>query len=151
MLHNVEDLPLFLLQQGDPRHFLYGYVGMEDRTLDPLIRPGSFVQIDPRQAKVSKGLWASEYDRPIYFTELRDNQYACSWCELDGSHLILIPSLRSPVQIRQLRYPHDAQIVGRVTVVTMRIAANQFDTSGELSGNEPSLHRSSLGEQRSHR
>jgi transcriptional regulator with XRE-family HTH domain len=133
LVHRLEDIPLFLLQQGDPQHSLYGYIGTEDYTLDPLIRAGSFVQIDPRQTKITKGVWLSEHDRPVYFTELRDNRYACSWCELDGSHLLLIPSPRSPMPIRQVRYPQDAEIVGRVTVITMRIAAAQPDPSGKLS------------------
>ncbi|MGB8889254.1 MAG: hypothetical protein WCC87_21180 [Candidatus Korobacteraceae bacterium] len=122
MFQGVREIPLFMLQQGDPRHSLYGYIGSEDYTLEPLIRPGSLVQIDARQTKINKSVWASEHDRPVYFTELRDNRYACSWCELDGSHLLLIPSPQSQMQIRHVRYPQDAEIVGRVTVVTMRIA-----------------------------
>jgi hypothetical protein len=92
MVRELGKIPLFLLQQADPRHSLYGYIGTEDYTLDPLIRPGSFVKIDARQTKINKDVWANEHDRPVYFTELRDNHYACSWCELDGSHLLLIPS-----------------------------------------------------------
>jgi transcriptional regulator with XRE-family HTH domain len=122
MLQDLSDIPLFLLQQADPRHSLYGYIGTEDYTLHPLIRPGTFVQIDSRQTKVAKGVWLNEHDRPIYFTELRDNRYACSWCEIEGNNLFLIPSPRSPVPIRQVRYPQDAEIVGRVTVITMQIA-----------------------------
>ena len=133
MFQNLEDIPLFLLQQADPRHSLYGYIGTEDHTLDPLIRPGSFVQIDSRQTKIAKGAWLSEHNRPVYFTELRDNRYACSWCELDGSQLLLIPSPQSQMQIRHVRYPQDAEIVGRVTVITMRIAEAQPDSSGEVS------------------
>jgi hypothetical protein len=121
-----------MLQQGDPRHSLYGYIGSEDYTLEPLIRPGSLVQIDARQTKITKGAWLSEHDRPVYFTELRDNCYACSWCELDGSQLLLIPSPQSQMPIRHVRYPQDAEIVGRVTVVTMRIADSQQDPSGEF-------------------
>jgi hypothetical protein len=30
----------------DWRDSLYGYIGMQDHTLDPIIRPGSFVQIE---------------------------------------------------------------------------------------------------------
>ena len=78
MFRSFGEIPLFLLHQADPRHSLYGYIGTEDYTLDPLIRPGSFVQIDPRQTKITKGVWLSEHDRPVYFTELRDNYYACS-------------------------------------------------------------------------
>jgi hypothetical protein len=105
----------------DLRKKLCGYIGLEDYTLYPHIRPGSFVEIDARMNKVRSGGWQNEFDRPIYFVELRDG-YACSWCELDNHHLILIPCPQSRSQVRQLRYPMDADIVGRVTAVTMRIA-----------------------------
>jgi transcriptional regulator with XRE-family HTH domain len=133
MLQGLGEMPLFLLQQAGLRDVLYGYVGTEDYTLDPLIRPGAFVQIDPRQNKVTKGVWPSEHDRPVYFVELRDNRYACSWCAIEGSRLLLVPSPKSQVPIRNLRYPQDAEIIGRVTGVAMRIAQLQPDTSGEFS------------------
>lgn len=115
------EIPVALLQQLDLRNSVCGYIGLEDYTLFPLIRPGSFVEIDEQQDKVKPGDWQSEFDRPIYFVELR-NGYACCWCELDGNHLMLVPSPQSRGQIRQLRYPTEADIVGRVTAVTMRIA-----------------------------
>jgi transcriptional regulator with XRE-family HTH domain len=126
MFSNLSDIPIFLLQQSDPKHAVYGYIGTEDYTLHPLIRPGSFVQIDTRQTKISNDFGRkSEYERPVYFTELRDNRYACSWCQLDGNYLFLIPSPQSLVGIRQFRFPQDADIVGRVTVITMRIAESR--------------------------
>ncbi len=121
-------IPVALLQQLDLRRSLCGYIGLEDYTLYPLIRPGSFVEIDERQNKVKVGSWQNEFDRPIYFVELR-NGYACSWCELDGKQLMLVPCPQSRGQVRQLRYPTEADIIGRVTAVTMRIA--------EVEGNQP--------------
>jgi transcriptional regulator with XRE-family HTH domain len=118
-------IPIALLQQMDLRECLCGYIGLEDYTLYPLIRPGSFVEIDERQNKVKAGSWQNEFDRPIYFVELR-NGYACSWCELEGNQLMLVPCPQSRGQVRQLRYPTEADIIGRVTAVTMRIA----DVSG---------------------
>lgn len=115
------EVPVGLLQHLDLRHSVYGYIGADDYTLFPHIRPGSFVQIDPRQRSVLHRGWQNEFDRPIYFVELRD-RYVCSWCELTGRELTLIPSARSRVQARHVRYPDDAEIVGRVTAVTMQIA-----------------------------
>ncbi len=70
-------------------------------------------------------MWPSEHERPVYFVELRDNRYACSWCELEGNHLLLVPSPNSPVPIRHLRYPQDAEIVGRVIGFAHRIVQFQ--------------------------
>jgi transcriptional regulator with XRE-family HTH domain len=121
-------IPIALLQQMDLRECLCGYIGLEDYTLYPLIRPGSFVEIDERQNKVKPGNWQNEFDRPIFFVELRDG-YACSWCELDGNQLLLIPYPQSRKQIRQVRYPAEADIVGRVTAVTMTIASGEGNQS----------------------
>ncbi len=57
MFQGLGEMPLFLVQHAGVRDVLYGYVGTEDYTLDPLIRPGAFVQIDPHQNKVTKGIW----------------------------------------------------------------------------------------------
>jgi hypothetical protein len=100
---------------------MYGYIGLNDYTMYPLIRPGSFVQIDGNQRKIKHGTWRTEFERPIYFVELRE-EYVCSWCEIKEGHLISIPYPNSPVEIRRFPYPREAEIVGRVTGVAMRIA-----------------------------
>ena len=132
-LTRLGEMPFFLAQHAGTRDVLYGYVGTEDYTLDPLIRPGAFVQIDPHQNKVIKGVWPSEHDRPVYFVELRDDRYACSWCDHEGNRLLLVPSPKSPVSIRYLRYPQDAEIVGRVTGIAMLIAEFQPAPRAEVS------------------
>ena len=125
MFETWGEVPVELLQQMDLRRSLWGYIGLEDDTLYPFIRPGSFVEIDGKQNKVKARNWQNEFDRPIYFVELR-NDYACTWCELDGNQLLLIPCPQSRGQIRHVRFPTEADIVGRVTAVTMSIAeANQ--------------------------
>src|SRR6202790_5886081 len=59
------EVPIALIQHLDIRHSLYGYIGLEDLTLYPLLRPGSFVQIDPRVRKVQPFPSRTEADRPI--------------------------------------------------------------------------------------
>lgn len=115
------EIPIGLLQQIDLRNSVIGFVGLEDRTMYPWLRPGSLVQIDSRQKAIKAGGWQHESDRPIYFVELRDS-CACSWCDLDGSSLFLVPTSQSGQQVRRVRYPMDAEIVGRVTAVIMRMA-----------------------------
>jgi transcriptional regulator with XRE-family HTH domain len=116
-------IPIPVLEHFDLRHGMYGFIGIEDLTLYPLLRPGSFVQIDQRIRTILPMKWGSEYDRPIYFVELRDG-YACSWCELQEGQLILIPHPLSPCKIRQFRNGTDAEIIGRVTGIATRIAEN---------------------------
>lgn len=91
----------------------YGYIGLEDFTMYPLIRPGSFVNLDTTQTKPRPGHWRTEYDRPIYFVEHRHG-YACGWCELQQKHLLLIPHHSSHASIQRFVHPNEAEIVGRV-------------------------------------
>ena len=97
-------------------------------TLFPLIRPGSLVQIDATQRKIVASKWKTEFDRPIYFVELRSG-YVCSWCQVDHGQLMVIPHPHSHQDVKRFDYPSQAEIVGRVTGVAMRIV-----TSGEPSG-----------------
>jgi transcriptional regulator with XRE-family HTH domain len=119
------DIPTELIRKLDTRHSLYAYIGQKDFTLYPLILPGSFVQIDPTQTKIRRSPARRELDRPIYFIELRDG-YACGWCELKDGRLNIIPHLNSPQSIRSFIFPAEADIVGRVTGVAMRIAGSGF-------------------------
>ena len=114
------EVPIALLQKLDLRHCQYGYLGMQDYTMYPLLRPGSFVQIESQSMHMDAAEWRTEFDRPIYFIELRDG-YACSWCEVRGSQITLIPHLLSGVTIRQYAYPSEAEIIGQVTGVAMRL------------------------------
>jgi len=113
-------LPVGFLQHLDLHKSVYGYIGLEDYTLFPLIRPGSLVQIDSRQRKISTERWKTEFDRPVYFVELR-NGYVCSWCQVDRGQLMIIPHPHSHQDVRRFDYPSQAEIVGRVTGVAMKI------------------------------
>ena len=126
------EVPIGVIQHLDVRRSMYGYIGLEDRTLYPLLRPGSFVQIDAGIKKILPLKWQTEYERPIYFVELR-NGYVCSWCELQGTQLILVPHPGSGCVIRQFKYEAEAEIVGRVTGLAMRIVPPDEPAAGETA------------------
>lgn len=126
------EVPIGVIRHLDVRHSMYGYIGLEDRTLYPLLRPGSFVQIDASIKKILAVKWQTEYERPIYFVELRGG-YVCSWCELQGTQLILVPHPGSGCMIRQFKYEAEAEIVGRVTGLAMRIVAPDEPAAGETA------------------
>jgi transcriptional regulator with XRE-family HTH domain len=125
-----DELPVGLLQHLDLRKSVYGYIGLEDYTLFPLIRPGSLVEIDANQRKISAEKGMTQFDRPIYFVELR-NGYVCSWCQEDRGQLIVIPHPHSRQDIRRYDFPSQAEIVGRVTGVAMRIASDKEPDAGQ--------------------
>jgi hypothetical protein len=60
------------------KRFRYGYIGWSDRRMAPILRPGSAVIIDTSIHSIDDSAWSSEYDRPLYFVELREG-YRCGW------------------------------------------------------------------------
>lgn len=114
------EIPIRLIQHLDLRNGVYGFVGMSDRNMFPIIRPGSIVQIDQDQHKIVPSRWENEHDRPIYFVELR-GEFICSWCELRDGYLSAVPHPLSKCEVRRFAYPREAEIVGRVIGVTMRL------------------------------
>ena len=116
------EVPIALIEKLDVRNCQYGFIGMDDRTMDPLLRPGSFVQIDSHRKRIPAAGWRTELDRPIYFVELREG-YACSWCETRGANLTLVPHPLSGCAIRRYAHPEEAEIIGQVTAVAMRLVS----------------------------
>ena len=119
------DVPVPLLRRLGLRRSLYGYIGTKDRTMSPLLPPGTFVQIDAKQTQVKKGsskkpTGQSPFARPIYFLDIRTG-YACGWCEIKDGVLTLIPHPDSGEETRTFRYPSEVSIVGRVTGIARTI------------------------------
>jgi transcriptional regulator with XRE-family HTH domain len=102
------------------RRYCLAYIGLEDHTMDPLIRPGSLVLVDPERDEVRNSGWTNEFDRPIYFVDARTS-YSCAWCLLEGDHLILQSHPLSSTRLRMLRYPEEAEIIGQVVGLAMRL------------------------------
>jgi len=113
-------VPMAYLELFADDQFTYGYIGSEDFTMYPILPPGSFVQVDETKNKVSEGAWRSEFERPIYFVELRDG-HTCCWCSVKRDAIVLQPHPLSPVSVRVLRYPQEAEILGQVVGVAMRL------------------------------
>jgi len=116
------EIPVRFIQHLDLRNGVYGVIGISDFTMYPIIRPGSIVQIDQNQRKIASAKWDNEHERPIFFIELR-GEYICSWCEMKDGYLSAVPHPNSKCEVRRFSYPREAEIVGRVVGVTMRLAA----------------------------
>lgn len=130
MIETWGRVPMEFIQHLDLRHRLYGFVGFSDYTLYPLLRPGSFVEIDPERRDPRPRPVRSEFDRGIYFVDLR-SEYACGWCEIIDNRLLLIAHPLSPSKTRSFEFPQAAEIIGQVTGVAMRVGL-----AGAESGQE---------------
>ncbi len=108
-----------LLTNGH-RHHAYGYIGLSDRRMVPLLRPGSIVLVDVSVRKIADEYWATEHDRPMYFVDVRDG-YRCGWFHQDGPRLVMQPHPLSHCLPEAWQVPTEAEIVGRVVGVVMRL------------------------------
>jgi len=113
-------LPLLLLNSLEAKKQRYGFIGTDDWSMYPLIAPGSFIQIDESKRRITNGSWVHECERPIYFLEHR-NGYRCAWCTDTGGTLIVQPHSASQVAPEIFRYPGEADIIGQVVGVAMRL------------------------------
>jgi transcriptional regulator with XRE-family HTH domain len=120
MLGPWADIPAALLRDFDWRYRRYGFIGLKDRTMYPIIRPGSFVSIDPHVTKPKQVLVQNEHERPVYFLDLR-KEYACGWCDHVEGKLLLVPHPLANLQTRIFAFPSEADIIGQVIGVAMRI------------------------------
>lgn len=113
-------VPLNYLAQFADTEYTYGYVGSDDFTMYPILPPGTFLQIDERKNNVVNGVFQSEYQRPIYFVETREG-YTCSWCALKKDQLILQSHPLSPIPVRVMRHPQEAEVIGQVVGIAMKL------------------------------
>jgi hypothetical protein len=113
-------VPMAYLELFADDRYTYGYIGSEDFTMYPILQPGSFVQVDEAKNKVGEGIWHSEFERPIYFVEMREG-FTCCWCSIKRDSIVLQSHPLSPVPVRVLRYPQEAEVLGQVIGVAMRL------------------------------
>jgi transcriptional regulator with XRE-family HTH domain len=104
----------FDTHRGD--RYRYGFVGLADRRMVPILRPGSTVLIDTSLRSIEAKEWSSEYDRPMFFVELRTG-YRCGWFQRDKSRLIMQPHTLSRCAPEAWQTPEEAEVVGQVVGV----------------------------------
>jgi hypothetical protein len=104
----------------DQQKHRYGYIGLNDRRMIPILRPGSIVMVDVAVRRIEDIDWSTEYDRPLYFVEVRDG-YRCGWFHKDGSRLVMQPHPLSRCLPEWWETPDEAEIVGRVIGVVTRL------------------------------
>jgi hypothetical protein len=111
-------IPLSALKESTETQFSFAYIGSEDLTMYPILLPGSLVQIDESKTQIANGPWRNEYERPIYFVKTREG-YTCSWCSLSRDQIVLQPHPLSSVQVRVLKFPEAAEIIGQVVGIAI--------------------------------
>lgn len=108
------------LTKGNPRH-CYGYIGLADLRMGPLLRPGSLVLVDTEMRQIEDDGWTSEHDRPMYLVDIR-NGYRCGWFMRDGEKLVMQPHPLSRCAPEAWCLPGEAEVVGKVIGVVTRLS-----------------------------
>ncbi len=107
------------LTNENARH-CYGYVGLTDRRMVPLLRPGSLVLIDTEMRQIEDDGWTSEHDRPMYLVDVRDG-YRCGWFHKTPGMLVMQPHPLSHCLPESWKMPVEAEVVGKVIGVVTRL------------------------------
>ncbi|HKF24201.1 MAG TPA: helix-turn-helix transcriptional regulator [Candidatus Angelobacter sp.] len=142
MIESWGPVPMQFLQELAKKRYTYAYIGMQDLTMYPLLLPGSFVQVDEERSRVEEGPWRSEWERPIYFVETREG-HVCCWCSLRRGEIVLQSHPLSPVAARILKHPQEAEVIGQVVGVAMRLVGwyapdeRQLQSTPEEGASEP--------------
>ncbi|MGC2213002.1 MAG: helix-turn-helix transcriptional regulator [Silvibacterium sp.] len=105
-----------------PAHYRRGIIGRQDKTLEPMVRAGTFVLINTQKRSIAhRREWTNEYERPIYFLYTRAG-YLCGWCDLDRKTdwLTLVPHYASYTPARLLKYRTEVEVIGRVAAMLQR-------------------------------
>jgi transcriptional regulator with XRE-family HTH domain len=111
-------IPLQFLKGFDLRQHRYGFIGLDDWSMHPILHPGSLVLIDDRRRKIATSGWSSEFDRPIYFLETRQG-YLCGWCAMDDDRLVVQPHPSSARHPQSFAFPQQVDVLGQITGVAM--------------------------------
>jgi transcriptional regulator with XRE-family HTH domain len=124
-----------LLNGVDLRQHRFGFVGLEDWSMHPVLHPGSLVLIDEGKRRIASTGWATELERPIYFLEHR-TRYLCGWCSETGDQVMVQPhpsSQQNPV----LFDAGEIDVIGQVVGVAMLLESKTHrhaHTSGVPAG-----------------
>ncbi len=103
--------------------FRRAIIGRRDRTLAPMIPPGSIVKIDiQKKAILPRKDWTNEFDRPIYLL-LTHEGYVCGWCELTDNGILTIVTLSLSGEPFQHWKRKDVDVIGRAVAVALRLTA----------------------------
>lgn len=113
-------LSLNLLNALDHSRNRYAFIGTDDWSMYPLVPPGSFIEIDTDRRKVARDGWTGEHDRPIYFLESREG-FRCGWCTQRDGKLYVQPHSQSPEPPSVYSVPGEAEIIGQVVGIAMRL------------------------------
>ncbi len=122
MIRRWGKLPLNFLNGFDLRRYRYGFIGLDDWSMYPILQPGALVAIDESRRKIASDGWSSETDRPIYFLEHRAG-FLCGWCSLIEGRVLVHSHPTSHYQPKLFDPQSGIDILGQVIGVAMPLGS----------------------------
>lgn len=122
----IEGLPTFFQARFNPARYRYAVIGSQDDVMWDVLPPRSLVEVDTDQNTVQVFAWRTIRQRPIYLVWHTEG-HTCSWCQVDGKELILLPHPLSRRPARRFKMPSQATVVGRVTNAWLPFEQFQLD------------------------
>jgi hypothetical protein len=117
-------VPIAFLSSVEARRHCYGFIGLDDWSMYPILQPGSLVLIDETRCRIATGGWVHEYDRPIYFLQHRQG-YICAWCSLLDGRLTVQPHPASHQPARGFSFPSQIDVLGQVVGVATALESKK--------------------------
>ena len=132
VIRNWGKTGLSFLNGWDPRQYRYGFIGLEDWSMYPVLRPGSLVLIDESRRRIATDGWINEMDRPIYFLEHRGG-YLCGWCTSLEDRILVQPH---PASHRKpgLYGVGEVDVIGQVAGVAMLLERRRARSGATPAG-----------------
>ena len=134
------NLPWSFLHGLNLRQFRYGFIGLEDWSMHPILAPGSMIVIDDTRRRIARGGWTDEFERPIYFLESREG-YCCGWCTETEGRLVVHSHPATHCEPRIFDYPGEVDVIGQVVGAAMSLDSRKHRPTRAASTRGPSPDR----------
>ena len=99
---------------------MYGYVGSEDFTMYPLLPPGTFLQVDEARNKIEQANVAFRTGASHLFRGNPRRLYLLL-VQSERRDIVLHSHPLSPVPVRVLRHPQEAEVIGQVVGIALKL------------------------------
>jgi transcriptional regulator with XRE-family HTH domain len=125
---DAEKFPSFFRGGLDPVRYRYAVIGSQDDTMSDVLPPRSLVEIDTAQNTVQVSRWRTIRERPLYLVWHTEG-HSCSWCQVDGKELTMLPHPLSRRPVRRFKMPSQASIVGKVINAWLPFGLDQMQSA----------------------
>ena len=98
---------------------MYGYVGSEDFTMYPLLPPGTFFRWTKPETRLSKAYGVPNWS--VHLLRGNARRIYLLLVQSERRDIVLHSHPLSPVPVRVLRHPQEAEVIGQVVGIALKL------------------------------